>query len=123
MDVPVIGMLKEQYECPHFRILVIGRANAGKTTILEKICGVARGTKPIIYDENGVEVGPNIGPTSKPKVKSSLKFKLLAPIKQVFHRDKGPPPTHLTPSIEVSCMHMDFHPLINNSMSEGHTQY
>ncbi|KAF8729090.1 hypothetical protein AX14_006458 [Amanita brunnescens Koide BX004] len=96
----VIGMLKEQYECPHFRILVIGRANAGKTTILEKICGVARGTKPIIYDENGVEVGPNIGPTSKPKVKSSLKFKLLAPIKQVFHRDKGPPPTHLTPSIE-----------------------
>ncbi|KAF8345167.1 hypothetical protein F5887DRAFT_1272241 [Amanita rubescens] len=40
----------ERYLCPHFRILVIGRANAGKTTILEKVCGVAKGTKPIIYN-------------------------------------------------------------------------
>ena len=47
-------MLREQYRCPHFRILVIGRANAGKTTILEKVCGVEKGTKPIIiYDEEG----------------------------------------------------------------------
>ena len=41
-------MLREQYKCPHFRILIIGRANAGKTTILERVCGVAKGTKPII---------------------------------------------------------------------------
>ncbi|KAF8325020.1 hypothetical protein F5887DRAFT_901914 [Amanita rubescens] len=46
----------DQYKCPHFRILVIGRANAGKTTILEKVCGVAQGTKPIIYDQNGDEL-------------------------------------------------------------------
>ena len=46
-------MLKKQYLCSHFRILVIGRANAGKTTILEKVCGVAKGTKSIIYDKNG----------------------------------------------------------------------
>ena len=46
-------MLGERYECPHFRILVIGRANAGKTTILEKVCGVDKGAKPIIYDRNG----------------------------------------------------------------------
>ncbi|KAF8334509.1 hypothetical protein F5887DRAFT_892640 [Amanita rubescens] len=46
-------MLREQYLCPHFRILVIGRANAGKTTILEKVCGVAKGTKPMIYDKGG----------------------------------------------------------------------
>ncbi|KAF8343337.1 hypothetical protein F5887DRAFT_1062250 [Amanita rubescens] len=47
-------MLKERYRCPWFRILIIGRANAGKTTILEKICGVKHGTKPIIYDQNGI---------------------------------------------------------------------
>ena len=41
-------MLREQYRCPHFHILIIGRANAGKTTILEKVCGVAKGTQPII---------------------------------------------------------------------------
>ena len=49
-----ITMLREQYRCPHFRILVIGRANAGKTTILEKVCGVEKGTKPIIiHDKKG----------------------------------------------------------------------
>ena len=48
-----IAARRKQFRCPHFRILVIGRANAGKTTILEKVCGVAKGTKPIIvYNEN-----------------------------------------------------------------------
>ena len=51
-DIKDIAMRREQFRCPHFRILVIGRANAGKTTILEKVCGVAKGTKPIVvYDE------------------------------------------------------------------------
>ena len=48
-----VKILRERYRCPHFRILVIGRANAGKTTILEKVCGVGKGTKPLIYDKNG----------------------------------------------------------------------
>ena len=53
-DVKGITQLREQYRCPHFCILVIGRANAGKTTILEKVCAVAKGTKPIIvYDKEG----------------------------------------------------------------------
>jgi hypothetical protein len=46
--------LREQYRCTCFRILVIGRANAGKTTILEKVCGVGKGTVPIIiHDKEG----------------------------------------------------------------------
>ena len=49
-------MLREHYLRLHFRILVIGRANAGKTTILEKVCGVAKGAKPIIYDMGGKSV-------------------------------------------------------------------
>ncbi|KAF8343737.1 hypothetical protein F5887DRAFT_1062132 [Amanita rubescens] len=49
-------MLRKRYQCPHFHILVIGRANAGKTTILEKVCGVAKGTKSIIYDKDGKSV-------------------------------------------------------------------
>jgi hypothetical protein len=52
-DLQDVIKLREQYKCPHFRILVIGRANAGKTTILEKVCGVAKGTKPIIHDKEG----------------------------------------------------------------------
>ena len=50
-------MLRDHYLCPHFRILVIGRANAGKTTILEKVCGVERGTMPMIYNKDGKSVG------------------------------------------------------------------
>ena len=46
-----VAMLRDQYRCPHFRILVIGRANAGKTTILEKVCGVEKGTKPVIIHD------------------------------------------------------------------------
>jgi len=48
-----IVVLRERYRCTHFRVLVIGRANAGKTTILEKVCGVGKETEPIIYDMNG----------------------------------------------------------------------
>jgi hypothetical protein len=48
-----IVVLRERYRCAHFRVLVIGRANAGKTTILEKVCGVGKETEPIIYDMNG----------------------------------------------------------------------
>ena len=42
--------------CPQFRILVIGKANAGKTTILRKVCNAKRDAKPIIYDAEGKEV-------------------------------------------------------------------
>jgi septin family protein len=43
-------------ECPQFRILVIGKANAGKTTILRKVCNAKPDAKPIVYDAEGKEV-------------------------------------------------------------------
>ena len=53
----------------HFRILVIGRANAGKTTLLKRVCNTDE--EPCIYDEKknnlvstssmiGWELAPNI---------------------------------------------------------------
>ncbi|KDQ50386.1 hypothetical protein JAAARDRAFT_142096 [Jaapia argillacea MUCL 33604] len=41
--------------CPQFRILIIGKANAGKTTIIHKLCNVTPKIKPIIYDQDGKE--------------------------------------------------------------------
>ncbi|KAJ7015943.1 hypothetical protein C8F04DRAFT_1168287 [Mycena alexandri] len=38
-------------KCGHFRILVIGRANAGKTTILKKVCNSAK--DPKIFSPSG----------------------------------------------------------------------
>ncbi len=87
-------MLKDQYKCPHFRILIIGRANAGKTTILRKICGVAEGVKPIIYDKN------NILLESEPGAQKGVK--LIMHIKHLLGKKPIPSTTPLTPSIEVS---------------------
>ena len=44
--------LKEKFGC--FRILIIGRANAGKTTILRGICDTTE--NPEIYDGKGNKV-------------------------------------------------------------------
>ena len=43
-------------ECPQFRILIIGKANAGKTTILRKVCNAEPDAKPIVYDGEGEEI-------------------------------------------------------------------
>jgi hypothetical protein len=45
-DIPTLE-LREKYR--HFRILVIGRANAGKTTLLKRVCNTSE--EPCIYDE------------------------------------------------------------------------
>ena len=37
-----------------FRVLVIGRANAGKTTILQKVCNTTE--QPDIFDSEGNKV-------------------------------------------------------------------
>ena len=42
--------------CPQFRILIIGKANAGKTTILRKVCSAKPDAKPVIFDAEGKEV-------------------------------------------------------------------
>ena len=43
-------------ECPQFRILIVGKVNAGKTTILRKMCNAKPDVKPIVYDAKGKEV-------------------------------------------------------------------
>ena len=100
-------MLKERYRCPYFRILVIGRANAGKTTILEKVCGVEKGTKPIVYHHGDVD----------------LKGKNLLHIKNFYlNLMLAPWDIHLAPTIEVSqAILWLFPPSMNNKYQERHT--
>jgi len=47
-------------ECSQFRVLIIGKANAGKTTILRKVCNAEPDAKPIIYDPKGKKVGHGV---------------------------------------------------------------
>ncbi|KAL4072629.1 hypothetical protein V8B97DRAFT_325823 [Scleroderma yunnanense] len=42
----------------HFRILVIGRSNAGKTTILQRVCNTTE--LPEIFNTKGEKIDPTI---------------------------------------------------------------
>jgi GTP-binding protein EngB required for normal cell division len=46
-DISTALDVRKKYS--HFRILVIGRANAGKTTLLKRVCNTTE--DPCIYDE------------------------------------------------------------------------
>ncbi|KAF7973843.1 hypothetical protein HWV62_14132 [Athelia sp. TMB] len=52
-DQDIAQRMKRQ--CDRFRILIIGRANAGKTTILQKVCGTKKA--PTICDAEGTKRG------------------------------------------------------------------
>ena len=88
-NVEDIAVRREQFRCPHFRILVIGRANAGKTTILEKVCGVAKGTKGIIVYN------------AKSKSDTQTQSMYLQS-SDLLDEQLTPDETHAMPSIEVS---------------------
>ena len=101
-NAAIVQRLKERYECPNFRILVVGRANAGKTTILEKVCGIQQGTKPIIRKAPGpslVAPGPSLvapGPSLAAQAPQTPSL-----FRRVFNRPKRSA-EFLKPSIYVS---------------------
>ncbi len=101
VDRGTAALLKERAKCPCFRILIIGRANAGKTTILEKVCGVPKGAARITYDQDGIEIGAKSG-KSGPRLLSRVRQKLVRRKSRA-----GPSPPQVTPgpatsSIEVN---------------------
>jgi hypothetical protein len=65
----VYSLILEQ-AVDRFRILVIGNANAGKTTILDKVCH-AKGRKPDCFDTNGNKVR-HVLSESRPRCSSGL---------------------------------------------------
>ncbi|KAG6912413.1 hypothetical protein DXG01_014777 [Tephrocybe rancida] len=48
-DIAAASKLHDKYT--RFRILVIGRTNAGKTTLLKRVCNTTE--EPCIYDDQG----------------------------------------------------------------------
>src|SRR5262245_27505363 len=47
-------LIRLRNACKRFRVLIIGRANAGKTTICQKMCNTS--DPPIVHDEHGNKV-------------------------------------------------------------------
>ncbi|KAG9055297.1 hypothetical protein FS842_002550 [Serendipita sp. 407] len=67
-------------KCGKFRILIIGRANAGKTTILQRVCNTTE--NPVVYVK-GEEVDPSILASSSDRGGHDIENEL------VFNNNRG----------------------------------
>ncbi|KAF8549895.1 hypothetical protein OG21DRAFT_534794 [Imleria badia] len=72
-----------------FRILIVGRANAGKTTILQRICNSTE--KPEIYDGDGNKIDPSQVEGSRGRGIHNIENELIFRSNQklVFHDSQG----------------------------------
>ncbi|KAN0123467.1 hypothetical protein V8E52_002799 [Russula decolorans] len=78
--------------CNRFRVLIIGRRNAGKTTILEKMTGSEAGTKPKIRDKEGRLVDdPTLVKAGLERGMSVIDYEITYPSSPrfVFHDSRG----------------------------------
>ncbi|KAN0115583.1 hypothetical protein V8E52_006702 [Russula decolorans] len=78
--------------CERFRVLIIGRRNAGKTTILEKMTGSDVGAKPVIRDKEGRLVDdPTLVKAGLERGMSVIDYEITYPSSPrfVFHDSRG----------------------------------
>ncbi|KAF7334077.1 GTP-binding protein [Mycena venus] len=96
--------------CPRFRILVIGRRNAGKTAILKKMCN-SDGSDLKIVDKNGKEVDPSILEPDRQRGMSDIENEITFGSNPlfVFHDSRG---------IEAGAEHDKNLPLCTDSLWE-----
>ncbi|KAF7343590.1 GTP-binding protein [Mycena sanguinolenta] len=73
----------------HFRILIIGRANAGKTTILKKVCNSVE--DPEIYGPYGNRIDPEIVKESAERGEHNIENQLIFKSNPqfIFHDSRG----------------------------------
>jgi GTP-binding protein EngB required for normal cell division len=76
-------------KCGHFRILIIGRANAGKTTLLKKVCNSV--DDPEIFSPSGEKLDPTLVQESSERglhdINNQLVFKSNRQF--IFHDSRG----------------------------------
>jgi ATPase subunit of ABC transporter with duplicated ATPase domains len=94
-------------QCPQFRILIIGKANAGKTTILRKVCNAEPDAKPIIYDAKGKKIKQDLADVRDVNLPASRQINnlgslwQLSRLRKIFGQMKGHSTDVLNPSSEV----------------------
>ncbi|KIL65055.1 hypothetical protein M378DRAFT_162626 [Amanita muscaria Koide BX008] len=82
-------MSEQQLDIERFRILVIGNANAGKTTILDKVCH-ANDRKPVCLDVKGNEINLALQPSSS-RGEHNIEHQIQYPTAEgfIFHDSRG----------------------------------
>ncbi|KIM30902.1 hypothetical protein M408DRAFT_321887 [Serendipita vermifera MAFF 305830] len=80
---------KIEEECGKFRILIIGRANAGKTTILKRVCDTTE--EPEVYDIRGEKIDPSILAASVERGEHDIENEMVFASKPgfCFHDSRG----------------------------------
>ncbi|KAF7333939.1 GTP-binding protein [Mycena sanguinolenta] len=76
-------------KCPHFRILVVGRANAGKTTLLKKVCNSVE--DPEIFSPNGKKLDLAVVEGTAQRGEHDIENQLIFKSNQqfLFHDSRG----------------------------------
>ncbi|KZP30293.1 hypothetical protein FIBSPDRAFT_725939 [Athelia psychrophila] len=75
--------------CPYFRILVMGRSNAGKTTILKKVCNSV--DDPLIFDRRGRRIDPSVVAPSAERGYHDINNEMIFKSNRdfIFHDSRG----------------------------------
>ncbi|KAJ7873899.1 GTP-binding protein [Mycena olivaceomarginata] len=75
--------------CPQFRILVIGKANAGKTTLLKKVCDSV--DDPEIFSPSGEKIDPKVVEASHRRGEHDITNQLVFKSNPgyIFHDSRG----------------------------------
>ncbi|KAI0256373.1 hypothetical protein BJV78DRAFT_460467 [Lactifluus subvellereus] len=76
-------------KCKHFRVLIIGRANAGKTTLLKKVCHSIE--DPEIFSPSGKKLDPAVVQESSERGIHDIKNELIfrSNPQFIFHDSRG----------------------------------
>ncbi|KDQ13947.1 hypothetical protein BOTBODRAFT_110782 [Botryobasidium botryosum FD-172 SS1] len=79
-------LIELRKKCGRFRVLVLGRANAGKTTLLKAVCGAA-GDPEVLYDSPSQSL---LSPTAG-RGEHNINTQLVFPSNQgfIFHDSRG----------------------------------
>ncbi|KAL0947868.1 hypothetical protein HGRIS_010503 [Hohenbuehelia grisea] len=88
-DIPWEDISSIKKKCERFRILVIGKANAGKTTLLQKVCNTTE--SPVIYNPRGDKIGLRVVLPSKRRGQHKIEDELVfaGHDKFIFHDSQG----------------------------------
>ncbi|KAG1744538.1 uncharacterized protein EDB91DRAFT_188335 [Suillus paluster] len=76
-------------KCGRFRILIIGRANAGKTTILQRVCNTRE--NPEIYNSAGEKIDPAVVMASRERGEHDIENEMVFRSNPgfIFHDSRG----------------------------------
>jgi len=80
---------KIRKQCDRFRILIIGRANAGKTTVLQRICNTTE--NPVIYNSKGAKIENSVVDASAERGSHDIENELVFQSNPgfIFHDSRG----------------------------------